>query len=349
MKKLQDTEYMYGTTRVRALENRIPGTDRMNLLCDAKSVGEVMNRLGDCGITLPEEDAHNTSPEAVSRRREEMLMRLLRTAFHDVEESVPDPAVFSWMRYPYDCNNIKMALKCAQRAISPEETAGMMFDFGTVPAETVMEAVRAGSYDALPAAFAEGAKKASEAFLETGDPRRIDAFLDRACFLSMSEAAADTGEPALIRWMQAKADLLNAVITLRMIRMRRGEMGRLFLEDTLLPGGTLAPAFFLDLCGGGEDKLWAALGANGMPDYLQSFVRRAGKTDSGPAAVEKALDDSWLEVVRRDAKTPFGAAVPAGYICGWETAVKNIRIVLAAKEAGLSGATVRERVRDSYV
>lgn len=340
---------MYGTTRVRALENRIPGTDRMNLLCDAKNVAEVMSRLADCGITPPEEDAHNTSPEAVSRRREQMLMNLMRNAFNDVEEAVPDPAVFSWMRYPYDCNNIKMAIKCHQRAISPEETADMMFDFGTVPPQTVTEAVVSGQYDALPAAFAEAAGKAAVGFLETGDPRRIDAVLDRACFLSMSKAAEASGEPALIRWMQAKTDLQNAVITLRIGRMRRGEMGRLFLEDSLLPGGTLTSAFFLDLYGGGEEKLWAALGANGMPDYMQSFVKRAGRVGASPAAVEKALDDSWLELVRKDAKAPFGAAVPAGYICGWETAVKNIRIVLAAKEAGLSGATVRERVRDSYV
>ena len=165
----------------------------------------------------------------------------------------------------------------------------------------------------------------------------------------MSKAAEASGEPALIRWMQAKTDLVNAVITLRIGRMRRGEMGRLFLEDSLLPGGTLTSAFFLDLYGGGEEKLWAALGANGMPAYMQSLVKRAGRVGASPAAVEKALDDSWLELVRKDAKAPFGAAVPAGYICGWETAVKNIRIVLAAKEAGLSGATVRERVRDSYV
>ena len=225
----------------------------------------------------------------------------------------------------------------------------MMFDFGTVPPETVIGAVTDGTFDVLPAAFAEAAKKAYDGFLETGDPRRIDALLDRACFLSMSEAANAAGEPALIGWMQAKADLQNAVITLRILRMRRGEMGRLFLEDSLLPGGTLTPAFFLDLYGDGEKALWTALGAPAMPSYMQSFVKRAERVGTSPAAVEKALDDSWLELVRKDAKTPFGAAVPAGYICGWETAVKNIRIVLAAKEAGLSGTTVRERVRDSYV
>ncbi|MCQ2430581.1 MAG: V-type ATPase subunit [Clostridia bacterium] len=350
MKKLQDTEYMYGSTRVRVLENRIPSGDRILALCDAKSVGEVMSRLSELGISPAEGDSRqNASPEAVSKAREAMLMGLMRQAFLDVEEAAPDPEVFAWLRYPYDCNNIKMALKCRVRSLGAEETGAMMFDFGSVTPSSVIEAVRDEKYDALPPCFREAAEKAAAAFQETGDPRRIDSLLDCACFRGMTEAAAATGEPALIRWMQAKTDLLNAVITLRILRMRRGEMGRLFLEDSLLPGGTLDRGFFLTAYNGGEDALWTALGSGRMPSWVVSFAKRAEKSGMTLASVEKALDDSWTELIRADAKAPFGASVLAGYILGWETAVKNIRIVLAAKEAGLEAAATRERVRESYV
>ena len=45
----------------------------------------------------------------------------------------------------------------------------------------------------------------------------------------------------------------------------------------------------------------------------------------------------------------FGAAVVGGYLVGCETSVKNIRIILAAKDAGLAPDVIRERIRVSYV
>ena len=67
------------------------------------------------------------------------------------------------------------------------------------------------------------------------------------------------------------------------------------------------------------------------------------------SAVEKACDDLYMTLVREGARIPFGAPVAGGYLIGCETAVKNIRIVLAAKEAGLDTNVLRERVRLSYV
>ena len=55
-----------------------------------------------------------------------MLLAVLREAYHEVETSVPDPAVFRYFRYPYDCNNIKAAIKCAVRGISAEDTVKMI-------------------------------------------------------------------------------------------------------------------------------------------------------------------------------------------------------------------------------
>ena len=73
------------------------------------------------------------------------------------------------------------------------------------------------------------------------------------------------------------------------------------------------------------------------------------RSDKSLATIEKCADDEYMRVVRDDAKVPFGVEVAGGYLLGCETAVKNIRIVLAAKDAGLDNQKIRERVRDSYV
>ena len=344
MKKLQPTEYMYASARIRALENRLIGRERMALLIEARSSDEVMDRLAEFGLSPAETDGEVTAlpvGEAQSRAREGMLLAVLREAYQEVETSVPDPLVFRYFRYPYDCNNIKAAIKCAIRGISAED---LLFDFGTVPADEVEELLREGKYDQFPAAMAAAISEAKEAFETTADPRRIDTILDRACYADMMADAAASGEETLLSWLKAKIDLTNILMTLRILRMNMGGVGASFLEESLLPGGTLDRAFFEKAYDAGEDDLWDAL----RPTAYAKLATVEG--DPRPlSAVEKATDDLYVELVRKDAKTPFGAPVVGGYLVGCETAVKNIRIVLAAKDAELDPAVIRERIRVSYV
>ena len=60
-------------------------------------------------------------------------------------------------------------------------------------------------------------------------------------------------------------------------------------------------------------------------------------------------DDLWMELVRKAKYIPFGAEVLIGYAVAIEYEVKNIRIILAAKDAGIAPDGIRERLRKSYV
>ena len=46
---------------------------------------------------------------------------------------------------------------------------------------------------------------------------------------------------------------------------------------------------------------------------------------------------------------PFGAEIVIGYLVGIEYAVKNLRILLMAKETGADDATIGGRLRENYV
>ena len=45
----------------------------------------------------------------------------------------------------------------------------------------------------------------------------------------------------------------------------------------------------------------------------------------------------------------MGIEVPVSYILALENEIKNVRIILAGKDAGLSEDRIRERLRDCYV
>lgn len=343
MKKLQATEYMYASSRIRALENRLIGRERMDVLVESKTAADVMNKLAEYGLS-PADEGEGGAPtgQGMTARREAMLLSALREAYDEVATSVPEASVYAWFRYPYDCHNIKTVIKCQLRGIDPAE---MLFDFGTVSAEETVRRLTEGKYESFPPAMAAAVLQAKEAYAKTGDPQQIDAILDIACYEDMLACAEAAGVPALTAWVKAKIDLVNIMITLRILRMKRGETGRIFMNTSLLSGGTLPKSFFDDAYEGGEEALWGALTGG----TYAAFAARAEGTDQSLSAIEKCADDAWMSLVRDGARVPFGPEVAGGYLAGWETAVKNIRIILAGKDAGLAPDVLRERIRESYV
>ena len=46
---------------------------------------------------------------------------------------------------------------------------------------------------------------------------------------------------------------------------------------------------------------------------------------------------------------PFGVEVVIGYLVAKEIEFTAVRVIMAGKMAGISGGTIRERLRESYV
>ena len=67
------------------------------------------------------------------------------------------------------------------------------------------------------------------------------------------------------------------------------------------------------------------------------------------SAAQTAADNQWMERIREAKMVPYGPPPLIGYLLGSEYEVRNLRILLAGLEAGLPAATLRERMRESYV
>lgn len=115
-------------------------------------------------------------------------------------------------------------------------------------------------------------------------------------------------------------------------------------DSTVLEGGLLD-----------TDILRGALGAE-----LSELSNRLEYTRYGGLAVyiganiplsllERQADDILISVAKQAKTVPFGAEVIIGYAAAVEYEIKNIRILLAGKETGLSTESIRERLRESYV
>ena len=334
-KNPQQTAYMYASARVRALETGLVGKERIEALTMSANVDELYARLGEYGVELVKDADGNVQEEAT-------LLGMLDRALTALLESVPAPELFDFLRYPYDCHNVKAAIKSYQRKTSG---AHLMSALGTVAPEEILKMPEQDDYSGLPEEMAKAAPLAVQAYAKTADPRQIDLILDKACYADMLACVKRGKEPFHLQLVQTKIDLSNVMICLRLIRMGAGEQGELLLDQAWLDGGILQKDTLLCAYEKGEEALAFCL--NGTPyERFGVALREHGKT---AAAAERLVDDYCMELLRTVKYTHFGAPVLSAYFYAQEYAVRNIRIVIAAKRAGLAAETIRERIRTSYV
>ncbi len=333
-RKPQSTAYMYASARVRALENGLIGKDRIAQLADAANMDELYARLEEYGVTLVRDES--------GVQIESVLGGILKQALTDVLECAPAPELFGFLRYPYDCHNIKSAIKSYLRKLPCKD---MLFDLGTAAPEVVAKMPETGDFTALPREMANAAPLAMQAYEKTGNPRAIDLILDKACFADMLCCAQESGEDFHVQSVRTQIDLTNLMICLRLVRMEAGEQGKMLFEQALLDGGLLDKQALLGAYDGGQSSVLYLLGRTPY-EKLGSLI---AESDGTAAAAERLADDYRMEQVRIAKQTTFGAPVLTAYFYAQEYAVKNIRIVIAAKKAGLAPEIIHERIRTSYV
>ena len=323
---LRQNDYLYASARIRAMEAGLIGREKLERMLEQGTAAEAMAQVGATDAATP-------------AAREAWFTARLEAAYREILAMLPAPDAVRFLQYPYDCNNIKAALKCAARGI---DCASMLVGCSTLPAEAYPDMAERRDYSALPSHMAAAAAEAWAAFARTSDPQQIDLILDRACYVDMREAARTVFTAELVR---TKIDLTNLMIFLRVLRMGLTPANRAMLDAALLPGGDVPIERFCEALEGGETSLRGALTGTVCAEI---FTRFDGEEEPTLAALECACDDAWMRRVQAAKSVSFGEAVPVAYLCAWEYAVKNMRIICAGKDAGLPGETIRERMRECY-
>ena len=325
IRKNKETDYLFASARVRAAENRLIGTDKTESAINAKDASEIEGLI----------DSIDSADGASDK-----LSAYLGRAYSFIAEISPNENIVSFLRYGYDCNNIKAALKCHFRETDSSE---MLFPFGEVPLDKILAMPRELDFSDLPKHMSEAAEEAFDAYTKSGDPQLIDIILDKACYLDMLEAAKN-GDDFAYDLVRTKIDLTNIMMCIRIIRMGGGFSERDVLCRSLIEGG------YLD-----EKKLYEAESGNELAsilsgsEYSSLSAFLCGDGMVSLAEIERRCDDIYMKKVKKAKSLPFGAPLLCAYLVAVEYEVKNLRIILAGKRAGLSGEKIRERVRLGYV
>ena len=321
-----EAEYMYASARIRAAEGRDTAKVRLERMLECRSVEQLYRTVLEY---LPEH------PPTLA----EALDRILTNSVALVRNNVPEPALYDFLLYKYDCCNIKTALKAG---ILREEQDRPYYLCGTFDPAGLAGRLAAGDVTGLPSRMGEAVSEAAAAYAETGEGCVIDFCLDRACFADMAANTEKYAVPLFREYASAMADIANIRSSVRLAS--RGTRGTGVWKQAFVPGGTLSMEMFTAGRCPGYEKLREIL----LPGMLKDAVERilAAGDEAHPDVV---WDDVLYRIMNRNRYTPFGVHIPAVFLTGREAELKNCRIIAAGLADGRTYGELRERVRWEYV
>ena len=317
--QIHDTDYLFLTTRVRALECQLLDRGQMEQMLEAATPQEAARLLTDCGY--PELDPVNGETLGA------MLAREREKTFQDLGELVPDPAVLAVFQVQHDYHNLKVLLKSEAMGLDGDR---LLVDTGRVAPETLAEAVKRSEFTDLPKVMADAIVEARAVLGKTRDPQRSDMILDQAYFQEMEQLAKDSGSQFLLGYVQMLVDAANLRSVVRVLRMGRDAD---FLATVLFPGGTIPAATVVK----------AADGEPLESIYFSSLFEEAA------AAGVQAIQGGSLTAFEKAKYIPFGEQPMLGYVSAKDNEFTAIRIILTGRLADLPADVIRERLRNAYV
>lgn len=331
--------FTYAVARIRYLENDLLPISFLYRLIGAPSISEIRKILGETVYGLKEEEDFDVMWENELRRTQGI-----------VREVLPDKRLKSFFSYPYDIFNLKVLLKnklLAKRGM--KKNWDVLVDMGTVPVDRMISIVENEQYVYLPFYRKDSVfvlfdllERMEKAELDT---KFIDLFLDKLYFHFMLDEAKALGEPFLVEYIRTLIDLTNIM---SFFRSRFAERPKSFLNDVLIPGGFVDKDKLVDLYQDSLDVFVKSLRYSRYGDMVEK-MSAIFESSKDLASLEKLRDNYLIENMKRYKYVMFGIQPIVAFAVAKEMEVKNLRIIITGKRAGLPEEILKERLRYAYV
>ncbi len=332
MERIQDIDYLFISSRVRALESGLLTRERMARMLEAPSAEDAAKVLLECGY-----------PE-MSPLDGETIRSVLASEHHKVvtelSTMVPDPSIIDVFKVKYDYHNVKVILKSEAMGTDP---LPLLMNMGRVPAKELLEKISSSDLRGIPAILQEAIGKAKETLGTTRDPQLSDLVLDSAYFQDMFLIAQKAESRFLEGYVRICIDAANLRTAVRTLRMGKSSD---FLRDILFSGGNMYPYRVLNAAsaGGSLAELFA------MSPLKEAAEAGAAAISGGRMTIfEKLCDNALTEYLRGAKYVPFGEAPVISYVAAKESEFTAVRILLTGRMSNIPAEIIQERLRESYV
>ena len=189
----------------------------------------------------------------------------------------------------------------------------------------------------LPSNLNKAVLHSVELYTKTEDPQLIDITIDNSGFGDMKDLS-DSLDCAFIKnIVSIKVDFFNILTFVRCVRMRKSED---FYFSLVCEGGKIPTNLFTSCYKDGLSGLLESLSATEYSELLKSLT-----ADRNTAYFERLLEGRFNDILDGVKYVPYGAELIAKYLLTKEKIATNMRIILTAKNVGLSVEETRAMLR----
>jgi len=333
---LDNERYAYAVGRVRAMERGLLDRSRIDRMVEASSAEEALKVLGETAY------AEYLSALNSIFDYDRILERELHRIYLEMRRFSPEPELVGLFACKFDYHNLKVLFKALKMGEKRDDL--LVKEAGNLPLALLVRAVSEDNFIYLPSKMSQAAVRLAEAFRLEVNPQLVDLVFDGAMFEEIFEKLEIVASPFLTKYFQYLVDLTNIKTFLR---VKRANQTREFLEQALLPFGTLDLRRLVQLGDPLEvlvDRLMTTEYAQVVEDGIQTYQR----TDS-LTRYEKLADNFLLRYLKKAKYVTFGPEPLAAYLLAKENEIKLIRIIMVGKINQLPNEEIKERLRDVYV
>lgn len=331
MLKMKDTDFLTASARIRALERQMVTHRDLRKMLDSSSIEEAYKVLTDLG----------TGAEYGWQDYELALRDELEQTFELLATLSNGSPVFEVFRLKYDGHNIKSIVKSQATETDP---APQLTRLGNVSPEALLTAFEQHSFSQLDPELAQAAVEATEVLAKTKDPQAVDVLVDRAVLCAMRRRAEEYGVAYLSGYVRAQIDISNIRTLIRLKRIGK-EVDT--LQKMLIEGGSIPTVRLCESLPKSYEDIFALLSSTPYGRYLEPALDDL-RQDKPLTRFERLCDDYVIQLMNQSRLIPFGIEPLITYLLAKEIEVKDIRIVLASKLAGVPSEQIVERLRETY-
>ncbi|HCO62820.1 MAG TPA: V-type ATP synthase subunit C [Clostridiales bacterium] len=331
MSRNKDLDYIFLSTRVRAMERGLLNRERLERMLDAPTDEEAAKVITECGYPELSELTAQAVEQALAQRQRETM--------EDLGSAVPDPRALDLFKLRVDYHNAKVLVK--GEALGQHRDSLLQWG-GRYQPEELADRFRREELRGCSDLLRQGIAQAREILGATGDPQQADFALDRCYFEELSALAAATGSAFLKGYAALLIDAANLRSAVRAARLGKGGE---FLSQVLAPGGNVSVSALSAARGDELGNLFR------MGDLKQAAAEGAARSAAGSGPLtefERLCDDAITRYLQGGRMVSFGIEPIAGYLHARQAEGTAIRTILSGRMAGLDRETIRQRLRMSY-
>lgn len=331
MKQKKDIDYIFLSTRVKAMERGLLTKERIEQMLDAHTDEDAAKVLVECGYSEMTEVTISELNRVLSEQQKKMMA--------DLGSSAPNKYIVDVFKLRYDYHNAKVLVKT--EALENEQDQ-LLMDGGRYDRQRLADDYRREDLLAYSDVFRRGITRAREILGSTGDPQQADFVLDRAYFEELSALAQASESKFLEDYAALCIDVANLRAAVRASRLNKGAD---FLNQVLVPGGTVSVR---NLAGARGEELSVLFHTGRLAEAAAEGGAKSAPGSGSLTDFERLCDDAVMEYLSDARRVPFGVEPIIGYLYARETEATIIRIIMAGRMAGLDRETIRQRLRRTY-